>query len=315
MAIAAVAGAVPAAWLLGATPWFGIARALLPLVALVAVVAALVAVRRGGGWRPLSAAAIGVALSGIVVAAPLRPGPVERPEGPTVRVVFANLLLDSTDPGAAAALHSLDADIVITTETNGTQFLALQERFGAPVVVGGDDAACSLDGPGRCSALNVWTSLPVHTVRTSELLREARGVAFTAETDAGPLEVVAIHPPAPSPLWWRPGSTTPWQHAALLRRLDRAYPAVEGPDLLIGDLNLTDRQAEFALLADGRTDAMRAGRWAAPTSRTWWGRLLVARIDHVLVGEGWCVDHSDTATVPGSDHRGVVSDLGRCAAD
>lgn len=312
--IAACAGAVPAAWVLGAVPGLGISRAFLPAVAAVGVVAAVVLVWRHRSLAPLVAAGLGALVAVAVVVWPQRPHDAERPEGETVRVAFANLLLDNRDPGAADALVALDADLIVTTETNGQQFLELQERFGAPVVVGGDDAACSLDGPGRCSSLNVWTELPVHTVRTSEFLRSVRGVQFVVETTVGPLEVVAVHPPAPSVRWWRPGSTTPWSNAALLRELDRTFGGPEGPVVLLGDLNLTDRQPEFAALVDGRTDALRAQRWAGPTSRTWWGRLLRARIDHILVDDRWCVGDAGTVDVPGSDHVGVISDLGRCAS-
>ncbi|MGH1504867.1 MAG: endonuclease/exonuclease/phosphatase family protein [Acidimicrobiales bacterium] len=313
-AMAAFAGAVPAAWSIGAVPGLGIVRVFLPAVAAVAIAAAVVVWRHH--WRaPLVASTLGALFAVALVVSPQRPEDAEGPVGETVRVAFSNLLLDNRDPAAADAFAALEADLVVTAETNGQQFLEFQERFGPPVVVGGDDAACSLDGPGRCSSLNVWTDLPVHTVRTSELLRSVRGVQFVVETAVGPLEVVAVHPPAPSVRWWRPGSTTPWGNAALLRDLARTFGGPEGPDVLIGDFNLTDRQPEFAALVEGRTDALRAHRWAGPTSRTWWGRLLRARIDHILVDDRWCIAAPGTIDVPGSDHLGVVSDLGRCASE
>jgi hypothetical protein len=61
----------------------------------------------------------------------------------------------------------------------------------------------------------------------------------------------------------------------------------------------------------GLTDAMRSG-WTGPTSVTQW-RLLLLRIDHLLVGPRWCGDASRRFELPGSDHDGVTATVGPCA--
>ncbi len=57
--------------------------------------------------------------------------------------------------------------------------------------------------------------------------------------------------------------------------------------VLAGDLNLSDRGPSNHRLTAVLHDAMRSG-WAAPTSLKWPQRLLLLRIDHVLVSDGWC---------------------------
>jgi hypothetical protein len=74
------------------------------------------------------------------------------------------------------------------------------------------------------------------------------------------------------------------------------------------------RRPDYRLLVDGAglTDAMRDG-WAGPTSVTTW-RAFLLRIDHLLVGPGWCGDAPRRFALPGSDHDGITATIGPCAA-
>ena len=86
-----------------------------------------------------------------------------------------------------------------------------------------------------------------------------------------------------------------------------------GAVVLVGDLNSTDRGRDYRLLVDDTrlTDAMRDG-WAGPTSVTRW-RPLLLRIDHLMVGPGWCGDAARRFALPRSDHDGVTATVGPCA--
>ncbi|MFC3517833.1 endonuclease/exonuclease/phosphatase family protein [Streptomonospora nanhaiensis] len=127
-----------------------------------------------------------------------------------------------------------------------------------------------------------------------------------AEVDvagAPPVEVVAAHPMPPV------ASSAMEEWRASLRELPDAAP--DGVlRILAGDFNATHDHAEFrALLETGYTDA------AAATGDGWdptWpsdGSLPGTVLDHVLVDRRAAVEDTDVHTIPGSDHRAVVTTL------
>jgi endonuclease/exonuclease/phosphatase family metal-dependent hydrolase len=78
--------------------------------------------------------------------------------------------------------------------------------------------------------------------------------------------------------------------------------------IVAGDFNLTVESAIYGEAWSGFRNAFseRGLGWGYTKRETWfWG----ARIDHVLVGEGWAVANAWTAADVGSDHRPVVADL------
>jgi endonuclease/exonuclease/phosphatase (EEP) superfamily protein YafD len=95
---------------------------------------------------------------------------------------------------------------------------------------------------------------------------------------------------------------------ALLALADRQ----EGPVVIAGDLNTSDRTRAYRELDDELVDAVRTGRWAGTTFFARPFRVLALRIDHVFVSPGWCADGGGTLAVAGSDHHAVRSDVGPC---
>lgn len=112
----------------------------------------------------------------------------------------------------------------------------------------------------------------------------------------------------------------PWRGD--LRRLADDAASVDGPHLVVGDLNATlDHRALREVLAarpDGLRDAAeQAGSgwqptWPAPGEPTALGaRLPVAllALDHVLVSPGIVASETTTQAVPGTDHLALVARL------
>jgi endonuclease/exonuclease/phosphatase (EEP) superfamily protein YafD len=98
-------------------------------------------------------------------------------------------------------------------------------------------------------------------------------------------------------------------------RPDRLLEAIAGerlPVVLLGDLGVTDRSAQYRELIEVLRDAMRAGSPASSTlvSPVWTPLLL--RVDHVLTWASWCARGGSTFDVPTSEHLGLSVALGPC---
>lgn len=126
----------------------------------------------------------------------------------------------------------------------------------------------------------------------------------------------ALHVPRP----WYSGeveasyqATVP-EHRRLVEEVAARLRTEALPVVLVGDLNSTDRGRDYRVLLrrGGLVDAMRDSA-GAPTSVGKWLPLL-ARIDHVLVGVGWCGDAARRVVLPDSSHRGVLATVGPCVA-
>jgi vancomycin resistance protein VanJ len=123
------------------------------------------------------------------------------------------------------------------------------------------------------------------------------------------LDVVIAH--APPPLAWGPIGPTyaPRRRddalTGLRNRID-ASVAADRPVMLLGDLNLTDRELAYDELVDGLVDSYRATgtgfghTWRPPHTELPFGLL---RIDMVLVGPGLSPVRSEPDCAPrGADH-------------
>ncbi len=282
-----------------------------PIIALTSGTLLLIAFRtRRLAWLLPVISTVGVGIVSII--SPWRAVVQPQPSSAAapVTIVFANLLLSNVEPQVIDTLDALDADVVITAETNGTQFLSLSERFGPVTVSAGDEGGCSLDGPASCATVNIWTDLPAVVAPESEPLRAARGTRVDIETAGGPLRIYAAHLPAPSPLFWKPGRTTPSNHRTILEALFAELTSLDR-SLLIGDLNLSDRQAGYREMTDDWRDLMRTSS-TGPTSRRLSLAPLFLRIDHILASPDLCSSTSEQFKIPGSDHVGLVVTVGAC---
>ncbi|PVZ03664.1 endonuclease/exonuclease/phosphatase family protein [Actinomycetospora cinnamomea] len=298
-------GAAPWLWaLLAVLPWLwfplrdplglvgDVLAILLPVIALAAAATAVVRGRRRGVPSAVSA----VLAAAMAVVGPWTPADAGavRP-GAALTVASANVTgLPSTVP----ALVGASADVLVVVENGPGVDRAVAAAYPFHV--------SSLGAP----AVGVYSRVPVRLLERPG--PDLRGMRVAVEGPT-PFVLYALHVPRP---WWTGRGSyqaTPAEHHRLVEEVAARVARERGPVVVAGDLNSTDRARDYRLLADevGLTDAMRAG-WAGPTSVTQW-RLLLLRIDHLLVGPGWCGDGARRFPLPGSDHDGVAATVGPCA--
>ncbi|WP_052336359.1 endonuclease/exonuclease/phosphatase family protein [Nocardioides alkalitolerans] len=269
------------------------------------VVAALVRrpVRRRRSWR---AAAV-VATVGLVVHAawfaPQVTGDPTDADGHELVVMNLNLL-----EGRAAT-----AEVVALVEERDVDVLVLEE---VPT-----DALARLDAAGLATLLPERAGdtrddrLTAGTMVLSRLPlgpAEPLGTVFdswrtTVTTEAGELDLLAVHPFAPV-----------GDRADARRDHDLLRAAVrdDGADLVVGDLNATPDSVALRRYGDVglRSAAEVVGAGWMPTwpQHGGWGGIWappLLQIDHVLVGERVRVADVGTTRVTGTDHAAVVAVL------
>ncbi|WP_084038601.1 endonuclease/exonuclease/phosphatase family protein [Demequina sp. NBRC 110053] len=284
VARAASLEAGPLALLVALAPWALLGAA-------VAVVLAVV-----GRSAVLAAAAVIVAMPVVLWNAPLwTSGAV--PAGPrALTVATVSMTFGQADPHAVVALvRDHEVDVLAIQELT-------PEAAEALVAAGLEDELAhdaAYPEPGF-TGTGLWSREP--------LLSETAVPGFVsrtirAELDAvGGLTVVAPHPAAPGP-WRHEGWSA--DTTALVSLLD----GIDGPTLVVGDLNLTrDHRAFRDLLDQGLIDAVdQAGAglpMTFPEQRT---AFPFVAIDHVLARDvDFAATDVDTDVVAGSDHRALV---------
>jgi endonuclease/exonuclease/phosphatase (EEP) superfamily protein YafD len=280
----------------------------LPVLCAGAAVAFLVAARSRRSW--LLATASWIVFAMIATVAPWQAQSRPAPTDP-IRIVYANLFLSNGSSTAADVLAAADADLVITAETNGTRYLDLRSRLGEPLISTGDEGGCSLDGPAECGSLNVWSRLPAVVAGDQTAAERARGVRLEVTGPSGPVVVYAVHAEGPAPFGVGAGRASFAKHRDVLGGLLDAAKSEATATIVVGDLNLSDRQSGYRDFTRTLHDAMRRER-AGPTGMKWYLRPLFLRIDHLFVPRDWCSSDARRFSVPGSDHRGIVAEVGPC---
>ena len=133
------------------------------------------------------------------------------------------------------------------------------------------------------------------------------------DVDGVPLTVIVAHPPPPA-LHADGYRAAPHMTADVTALAQMA--AAHAPAILLGDFNLTDQSAEYALLpAAGLTDAFRAAGWGF--GLTWPSRPLrgvlpvppLVRIDYIWLTDGLAPVGAWVGGHAGSDHLPVIADV------
>lgn len=270
----------------------------LPLVVAAFVgVALLVALRRGRRSRALAVAASTLLAGSVAVLGPWLPADAGTVAGAGIVVAGANV------DGRARPLEAIlgvDADVWVIGE------LSAEVDDGLDAV-----AYPHRDGGGVTPHVRVYSRFPL--VRTADAGPDLPGQRYEVAGPDGPFVLYALHVPRP----WLFGETatsyqvTVAEHQRVVERVAAQVAAETLPTVVVGDLNSTDRGRDLRALTAVMVDAMRDGA-GGPTSVGKW-RLLLARIDHVLVTPGWCGDDARRVEMPGSSHRIVTARVGPCA--
>jgi hypothetical protein len=261
------------------------------LVALVAAVALAVGRRRG--VLPAASALLAGAVAVLAPWTPADAGTVAT--GSAVSIAGANV---TGMPGTVRALREVDADVLVVVENS-------------PAVDAGLDAvyAHHLSGAGTPS-VSVYSRFPIRLLTSAG--PDLPGVRVAVEAPS-PFVLYALHVPRP---WWTGHGgyqATPAEHHRLVAAVAAQVAREPGSVVVAGDLNSTDRGRDYRMLVEdvGLTDAVRDG-WTGPTSVTTW-RAFLLRIDHILVGPGWCGDGARRFGLARSDHDGTTAIVGPCA--
>jgi len=231
-------------------------------------------------------------------------------EARSLRVFSANLLLGRADGGALSELLAeLDPDVVALQE-----FAPQHEAAVRDLLPHGE--APTRESPMMALALR-------HPAAVERVPGAPRNV-YRARLEPGAwptlpasLEVLASHINAPHQLPpWRTFSTRRAQVRALLRHIEQE-PAL--PRILVGDLNATPRWPAYLHLCRALEDAaiVAAQQQGRAPAATWAPRPAGPRwlrIDHALV-RGVSVKSLQVVSIRGSDHAGLVVDLGPAAKE
>ncbi|MFG1711831.1 endonuclease/exonuclease/phosphatase family protein [Micromonospora sp. NPDC049203] len=278
------------------------AIAFTPYVAATAPVVALaaLALRR----RAPAAVAVLAALALIGAVAP-RAIPGDRPaaDGPTVRLLTANLRLGSADAAALVDLVRTRRVDVLTVQELTPPLAAELDRLGLATLLPHRSSNPEVGSTGS----GVYARHPLRDGghRRNQGFFFTQAYATVAVPGAPPLRVESAHPAAPYALdvvpdWWTDQRAQP--------------PATPdgGLSVLAGDFNATlDHAALRNLIATGYTDAADAA--GAGFGGTWGpydgDPIPPITIDHVLVHRRVAVVAAGTFPVPGSDHRALLAEL------
>lgn len=288
-----------------------IAAAVAPYLALAAPVAVLL-LGLSRRWL-LTLAALAVTGALFLVYAPRYSGPPASAQHTSaavdVRVLTINLGMGQADPPALVALARDNADIVAVQEmtrdaADGLSAAGMDAVFPFRVLVPAPLA----------SGIGIWSRHPiVHSGRIDGYALPMLGTRIRIPGVLVDTTVLSVHLAAPWPQpighWLQDIAQFP----DTLRDVGRTAGA--GAVIVAGDFNATADMAPFRrLLAQGYRDA--GAGVAAGLARTYpgsgnWPALL--GIDHVLV-KNCSVATARTVTVPGADHRGLLTTL-RVPAD
>ena len=279
--------------LVSLTPWLAFA-ALVPLA-----LAAL-----GRSW-PLAAGALAALALTVVWTVPLFVA-----DGDATRAPEGDAAPALTVASVSATFGGVDADAVVALVRDASvDVLAVQEL--TPECVEALAAAglaeelphAELRPEEGFTGTGLYSRLPL---TDAEALSGLTSWTVRAEvaTEAGALTVLAPHPAAPGPLYH-----SAWESD--LAALADLVSEVDGPLLVLGDLNATRDHRAFRRLEDaGLSDAVdQAGAGFQPTFPEGRGPFPLVELDHAMIRDAMIVaTHVRTVSVPGSDHRALVVD-------
>jgi len=249
----------------------------------------------------------------------LRIGAGQAEGGARLRVMTANVLYLTDDGSALEPLIRAESpDLICLQELNPRLAQDLTARLGR------DYPYYTLRPEEDTSGLGLFSRYPLRDVGEIPDPAWPHGAQTATITLAGqPVLVLNVHA-VPIVLPSHTGhSVTDMEERYWLReeeaRLWRDWVAQhEGSVIVAGDLNATDQNRSYRLLAAGLQDAHRqAGRGLGhtwPAYRGWLGAIPLPgrlwRVDYVLASEEWQVASSRVGRRDGrSDHLPVVADL------
>jgi len=270
-------------------------QALTPQLTLILIPLAGIALSQGQYVMAASAGVVGLVAIG-TMAPILFHGSAEPSNSETagLRVALANLLYGNPQMAAAASdLAGRNLDVIVFNEyTPEHQAVLLASALA-------DDYPFKVDrSEPFAGGIAIWSRHEL-TICTPPATFDP-SLAVSAQTTAGSLQIVAVHPRTPIYDFndWK-------QDLRALAHVDRANGKAL---LLIGDFNATYWHPLFRhFLNTGYIDAHVAARRAL--SASWPTDKVIprfVRLDHALTAGGLISTGVEDFDIPGSDHRGFV---------
>ena len=228
--------------------------------------------------------------------------PAWRPNRRSLTILSANLYDENPTPDAAArAILAADVDVLVLVEISpGTVQTALdaaglEQRFPYHERNEFDERAGSVEG--------IYSRLPIVSGSIESIAESGYPRATVAVGDLTSVDVLAVH------VSDRHLGVDEW-HTELAAVDAFAHRSVSRPTVLAGDFNGTRWNPQYAdLLGDGVVDAVEQ-RGRGLTFSWPIGRFLpfpVMRLDHALGNGAVAAVANRDVTIPGSDHRGLVT--------
>lgn len=231
--------------------------------------------------------------------------------GPTFTVLTYNVLYRNRDAeGVAAAIAAHEPDLFGLRELEPSMAQALETRFM-------DRYPYHRVGPG----CGLWSRYPMLEYELYRLVEGEGNWAqqFVLDIDGHAVNVLSVHPRSPPLRGFHPfglplGVPTGFANEkrdADVRGLLAYLEEIDGPLVVIGDLNLTDQQSLYAPLTRRLHDAHRESGWGMGFTFTRWREIGLPtwRIDYVLHTSDLVALSTSLGDYGGSDHRPVVARL------
>lgn len=216
---------------------------------------------------------------------PIRPAP----RGEALDAVLLNLFFYNGDHGRVVGyLQEAGPDLAVLLEVTPAWREALHAVAG------------ELPYQAQAGDVLVASRLPLAGVRAVTLPSgEASAILLRVRAGESELTVIGTHAN------WPLGPRMSRNRNRELAALGTLARSVEGPLLVLGDLNVTAFSPVFRhLLSRGRLADCAAGRGWHPTWPSWFPPLYL-QIDHCLASPGVAIAHFGTGPYVGSDHYPV----------
>jgi endonuclease/exonuclease/phosphatase (EEP) superfamily protein YafD len=286
------------------TPFAGVLYAAVILVLALPLVVARGLWRRGSGVLavlvvPLLAVHLWWASGPYVGQAAAADG-----RGQSFTVMASNLSIGEADSARVVEVAlANDADVLVLTEITPTALEEMQRAGLAKAFPhSGGEALGGVDGTMVFSRHRLGDTRRLDTTST--------GLDMTVAVAGQDVRLLAVHPYPPT------GDARIWRadHAAVRR----AAAAATGPTVIAGDFNATlDHRPMRELHGRGFSDAAEQATsgwqptWPAAGEMSLLGVPAppVLAIDHVLVTGELVATHTESVTIPNTDHRAVIAKL------
>ena len=269
----------------------------------------------GSGWLRAAVTIVVVAFVALF-GGQLIPPAAPAPGGTPLRVLTFNLLYKNQRTDAIiAAIRSHNADIVALQELSQPVAAAIARDLGQAYPYQ------YLKPSDRARGLGILSRYAFQS--TSEILHNIRGLQVTFQVGQQTVTLIGLHLSSPDydvreigglPVITSYDARLPTRQ---VRQLAEHVDAIQGPLVVMGDFNTSDRESRYELLSARMHDAFRETSWGFGYSypnRDRFGPLAVPfpliRIDYVWSRSGIrpAATHVECANV-GADHCLLVADL------